>query len=67
MGEGYRHTIFTRHAPTIARMIEEFDRRFNQDLRDIPAARSRKEAIAAIERRLAEMNATPARRASKSR
>ena len=30
MGEGYRQTIFTRHAPTIAKMIADFDRRFDQ-------------------------------------
>jgi len=49
MGEGYRQTIFTRHAPTIAKMIEEFDRRFDQHLGGVPGSRSRKNAIAEIE------------------
>ncbi len=57
MGDGYRQTIFTRHAPTIARMIDEFDRRFTQTLHGLPAAKSRKYAIAEIERRIAELDA----------
>jgi hypothetical protein len=58
MGEGYRQTIFTHHPPTIAKLIEEFDRRFNQHLGGVPAARSRKNAIAEIERRIADPNGT---------
>jgi len=56
MGEGYRQTIFTHHAPTIATMIEQFDRRFDQHLDGFPAGRSRKRAIAEIERRIEEIS-----------
>ncbi|MGD0736453.1 MAG: toll/interleukin-1 receptor domain-containing protein [Terracidiphilus sp.] len=56
MGDGYRQTIFTRHAPTIARMIDEFDRRFMQTLHGLPTAKSRRYAIGEIERRIAELN-----------
>jgi len=57
MGDGYRQTIFTRHAPTIAKMIDEFDRRFGQTLHGLPPAKSRKYAIAEIERRIEELDA----------
>ena len=67
MGEGYRQTIFTRHAPTIAKMIEEFDRRFDQHLGGVPVGRSRRNAIAEIERRIADLSATPATQPDKSR
>ena len=65
MGDGYRQTIFTRHAPTIATMIEEFDRRFNQYLYGSPVSKSQKRAIAEIERRISEIGVSPARTASK--
>jgi hypothetical protein len=58
MGDGYRQTIFTRHAPTIAKMIEEFDRRFTQCLYGSPVSKSRKHAISQIKRRIAECPAT---------
>lgn len=32
--EGYRQTIFTRHAPTVRRKIESFDNELNQSLRE---------------------------------
>lgn len=57
IGDGYRQTIFTRHAPTIAGMIDEFDRRFSQTLHGLPAAKSRKYAIGEIERRIVELDA----------
>lgn len=61
MGDGYRQTIFTRHAPTIAGMIKDFDRRFNQSLYGLPPAKSRMRAIAEIERRMAELPAVLSR------
>ena len=54
-GDGYRQTIFTRHAPTIAEMIKDFDRRFAEALGSLPVAHSRKRAIAEIERRIADL------------
>lgn len=65
MGDGYRQTIFTRHAPTIATMIEEFDRRFNQYLYGAPASKSRKRAISEIERRIAKLPATSSKKTGK--
>lgn len=65
MGDGYRQTIFTRHAPTIATMIEEFDRRFNQYLYGLPASKSRKRAISEIECRIAELPSTLVKSARK--
>ena len=32
-GQGYRHTVFTRHAPSVAASAEQFDRDFDT-LRD---------------------------------
>jgi TIR domain-containing protein len=58
MGDGYRQTIFTRHAPTVARMIDEFDLRFFQTLHGMSVARSRTQAIAEIEHRMAETDAS---------
>jgi len=52
IGDGYRHTIFTRHAPTIARVIEEFDQTFEQALGSVPMAESRDHAIAEIQKRI---------------
>jgi hypothetical protein len=48
MGQGYRHTIFTRHAHTIANMIEDFDLRFEKHLNGIPVVTSRDFAIEQI-------------------
>jgi hypothetical protein len=65
-GQGYKQTIFTRHSPTIARMIEEFDRRFVQHLDGLPAEKSRECAIAEIERRIAELPVASAKSADSS-
>jgi hypothetical protein len=53
MGQGYRHTIFTRHAPTIARMISDFEQSFGKHLNGMPEANSREHAIAEIKSRIA--------------
>ncbi len=66
MGDGYRQTIFTRHAPTIASMIEEFDSRFDQCFYGSSAVNSRERAIKEIQRRVAELYGIPAKR-TKSR
>jgi hypothetical protein len=63
-GQGYKQTIFTRHSPTIARMIEEFDRRFAQCLDGLPAEKSREYAIGEIERRIADLPPVQATAAS---
>lgn len=56
-GEGYRQTNFTRHAPTIAKIIADFDRRFAQHLGVVPLARSRKNAINETEHQIAGLGA----------
>lgn len=33
IGQGYRHTIFTRHAPTVQSMVELFDEEFKEALK----------------------------------
>jgi hypothetical protein len=58
-GDGYRHTIFTRHAPSIGNLIEEFDRNFEQALGSVPAAESRDYAIAEIQSRIDAIAAPP--------
>jgi len=67
MGDGYRQTIFTRHAPTIAGMIEEFDSRFDQCFYGSSATNSRDRAIKEIQRRVAGLSALPAKRAKGQR
>ncbi len=64
-GEGYRHTNFTRHAPTIAKIIADFDRRFAQHLGGVPTLRSRKNAIDEIERQIARVSAVLVERSGK--
>lgn len=50
MGEGYRQTIFTRHAPTIRNMIELFDQEVEHLLKEqkVKAEYSREHAITKI-------------------
>ena len=62
MGQGYQQTIFTRHAPTIAKMIVDFDERFAHYLNGMDPSRSREAAIERIERRIADLRSTPANR-----
>jgi hypothetical protein len=66
-GQGYRHTIFTRHAPTIARMIQDFDQSFVKHLNGVHVAESRSHAIAEIERRIAEIPPAPSKPGGKKR
>ena len=54
-GQGYRQTIFTRHSPTVKRLIEEFDSDFMRTLGSIKAAESRSHALAEIEKRILEL------------
>jgi len=52
LGEGYRQTIFTRHAPTVQAKIALFDQELEEILRDegIDPASSRAAAVADIEK-----------------
>jgi hypothetical protein len=61
-GAGYRQTIFTRHAPSMQRRVEEFDAELYRLLEEagVPAGQSRVAAIASIDRVLAELGAASA-------
>lgn len=65
IGQGYRHTIFTRHAHTIASMIKDFDERFSLHLNSLPEGQSRDHAIAEIESRIAALPPVQAKPAGK--
>lgn len=56
-GKGYRQTMFTRHAPTICRRIEEFDDEFADLLErtETAPAASRERAIAALKGKIEEL------------
>lgn len=65
IGQGYRQTIFTRHAPSMMNKIEEFDQEFKERLETSgwSAETSRKAAIDLIQKIIAELKAqvgTPA-------
>lgn len=57
IGEGYRQTIFTRHAPSMITKIADFDSEFNEHLETLnwKAETSRLSAIEAIEKIVAEL------------
>ncbi len=50
LGQGYRQTIFTRHAPSVLQSVEEFDDEFRDHLHELgwTPRQSRKEAIALL-------------------
>ncbi len=65
IGEGYRQTIFTRHAPSMMKKIDEFDQEFKErlEISGWSAETSRKTAIDLIQGIVAELKAqvvTPA-------
>jgi hypothetical protein len=57
MGQGYRQTIFTRHAPTLLTKIEDFDQEFDDLLRQWKWRRrdSRRLAMREIRKIIAEV------------
>lgn len=56
-GGGYRHTVFTRHAPTVAVKAAEFDQEFEELLAESgwTAETSRAEAVEEIKQVIAEL------------
>jgi hypothetical protein len=56
MGQGYRQTIFTRHAPSMMRRIEAFDQEFNERLESLgwDAQTSRHSAVELIKKIISE-------------
>lgn len=57
VGEGYKQTIFTRHAPSMITKIANFDSEFNEHIETLnwKAETSRPSAIEAIEKIVAEL------------
>ena len=56
VGKGYRHTIFTRHAPTVRAALDEFDEEFNSLLQPgWTLENCRAKTIEALETLLAEL------------
>jgi hypothetical protein len=56
IGKGYRHTIFTRHAPTVRATMDEFDDEFNSLLvNGLTMDNCREKTIAELEKLLAEL------------
>lgn len=61
IGQGYRQTIFTRHAPSMQTRIELFDREFNELLRlsKWSAESSRTKAIEELKVKIIELRDKP--------
>jgi hypothetical protein len=59
-GESYRNTIFTRHAATVLKQIQEFDSRMNSllSMQQGPPHESRRYAINVLDDILADLNAS---------
>lgn len=57
IGQGYRHTIFTRHAPSVQSIIELFDEEFKEALKanNWTARKSCGRAIRELERLIAQL------------
>ena len=66
-GQGYRQTIFTRHAPTIEQMIDEFDTLFHQKLGALKPRKSRLHAIDEIMLRIRALEKDPEQRRQPAR
>jgi len=66
-GQGYRQTIFTRHAPTIEQMIDEFDTLFRQKLGALKPRESRLHAIDEIMLRILALEKDPEQRRQPAR
>ena len=60
-GKGYVQTMFTRHAPTVRRQIQEFDEEFEELLEKngLAEADSRQHAINALKQLVEELQPTP--------
>ncbi len=57
--EGWSQTIFTRHAPTVKRMIADFDFDFAQALGNVKPRESRRHAKREIEKRIKQLEKDP--------
>lgn len=61
LGQGYRQTIFTRHAPSMRSRIELFDKEFKELIQELgwEAEKSREKAIDTIKGIIAELKNKP--------